>query len=149
MFEQKPLTHYSLPRYGRTTPDSFKAWASWLLRRGAGKLAALLLVAGLGLLGCGDDGKTEEPPIDGDGIAQWTENEHEAESEDLCANGEYLGCVEEGAPAMLFCADGKPIEISCNDVCRDKGYHEGYCHSELLPNPCDCRYAAIDGDIGE
>ena len=54
MFELKPLSAYVLPRYGRINPDATRSWAAWLLRRGGGKLAALLLVAGLGLGGCAE-----------------------------------------------------------------------------------------------
>lgn len=129
MFEQKPLTHYTLPRYGRTNSDSFKAWAAWLLRRGAGKLAALLLVAGLGLGlgGCGDD-----------------------EKKAVCEADGFIGCVEEGAEAALYCADGKLTEKSCNAFCREKNqdYDSGYCHAALMPNPCECYYVMADGDIG-
>lgn len=147
MFELTPLTAYSLPRYGRTTPDSLKGWAAWLMRRGAGGLAALLLVAGLGVYGC--DGDEHSNSSNGGDLESETQEDAENESETVCENNRYLGCVSEGAPMVIVCKDGKALELSCNDICRDKGYHEGYCHAALMPEPCDCRYAAVDGDIGE
>lgn len=124
MFELKPLLGYEKPRYGQ----GLVSWGAWLLPRGAVRLAALLLVAGLGLGSC-DNGEN-----------------------DACQTEGFFGCVEEGATMALFCADGKVLEKSCIDVCRAKsqGYVEGFCHAQINPKePCDCRYASVDGDIGD
>lgn len=80
MFEIAPLSGYTLPRYGRMSLDALNAWAAWLHKRGALKLAALLLVAGLGLGGCRDDGKISFVS-DGDPEAETSDTTDGADTE--------------------------------------------------------------------
>lgn len=123
MFELKPLTQYSLPHYGRTTPDSLKGWASWLLRRGAGGLAALLLVAGLGFaaVSCENDTPTDDsPPVAVDGDSGWEEEDQDT---DNCQDGSADTCMKLGAyGAVSHCQDGRLIALTCNEWCLSNGY---------------------------
>ena len=157
-----PLTDYRLPRYGWASLESLRGWAAWLVRRGAGRLAALLLVAGLGLGGCSEQAEVLFTGTDGDsGEAEAGDGqEHEAiHGEDgdgeRCREGAYYGCVEVGGAGQVrVCEDGRMTLLGCAVYCRENGYGPepdpaGSCapaESELL---CQCggpdTYADGDG----
>jgi len=145
-FTVQKIKKYRKAHYGSESGVNLighAVWLSWRFSQQVVKGAvALLLFAGvsMGAISC------EEAEVISDG-------DRENEATTNCVENDYK-CPTEWTIETCDTETGKFKQaINCEDYCIDENgpdYYSSYgCDINKKDDPCNCRYAVVDGDIGD